>query len=218
MAFDTSGAGCGIILRHDDIVLSKFEQMAEFGQAEILLPQIKKMLAGSAVAFKESHNLFVCVGPGCFTGVRSGIAAARAFGFALPRLRIGGVSAFDAYKQTFEEDEIAEKNAVIIETRRDDFYVQIFDRHLEKLEEPQALIREDIIVRLKGGLVSLVGDGVERFLSTPSGLCLHAIKMYDFLPPEALLKAGLKELNDGKLDFPKPLYLRAPDVSLPKKV
>ena len=119
--------------------------------------------------------------------------------------------------QTFEEEDIAEINAVIIETRRDDFYVQLFDRHQEKKSEPQALMREDIIPQLKGRLVSLAGDGVERFLSTPSGLCLHAIKMYDFLPAEALLKAGLKALSAKKLNFPKPLYLRAPDVSLPKR-
>ena len=216
LAFDTTGAGCSIVLRHNDVVLSKFEKFTEFGQAEILLPQIKKMLADSAVAFNELDALFVCVGPGSFTGVRSGIAAARAFAFASPALKVGGISAFDAYAQTFEEEDIAEINAVIIETRRDDFYVQLFDRHLEKKSEPQALMREDIIPQLKGRLVSLAGDGVERFLSSPSGLCLHAIKMYDFLPSEALLKAGLKALSAKKLNFPKPLYLRAPDVSLPK--
>ena len=179
LAFDTTGAGCSIVLRHNDVVLSKFEKFTEFGQAEILLPQIKKMLADSAVAFNELDALFVCVGPGSFTGVRSGIAAARAFAFASPALKVGGISAFDAYAQTFEEEDIAEINA-------------------------------------EGRLVSLAGDGVERFLSTPSGLCLHAIKMYDFLPSEALLKAGLKALSAKKPNFPKPLYLRAPDVSLPK--
>ena len=63
LAFDTTGAGCSIVLRHNDVVLSKFEKFTEFGQAEILLPQIKKMLADSAVAFNELDALFVCVGP-----------------------------------------------------------------------------------------------------------------------------------------------------------
>ncbi len=218
MAFDTTGAACSIILQHDNVILSKFSQQTEFGQAEILLPQIKQMMANSAVAFNELDCLFVCVGPGSFTGVRSGIAAARAFAFALPRLKAVGISAFEAYIKTFAEDEIAEKNAVIIETRRDDFYVQIFDRHLKKITEQQALTREDIIALLKGCLVSLTGDGVERFLSRPSGLCLHAIKMYDSLPSEALLAAGNDTLSGGKLNFPKPLYLRAPEVSFPKSV
>ena len=68
-----------------------------------------------------------------------------------------------------------------------------------------------------GCLVSLVGDGVEHFLDRPSGLTLHAIKMYDVLPIRALMKAGQALLKEKKLNYPKPLYLRAPDVTIPAK-
>ena len=66
------------------------------------------------------------------------------------------------------------------------------------------------------GAVSLVGDGVERFLSLPSGLCLKTIKILDNLPIKILAETGLKQFYDKKLNYPKPLYLRAPDVSMPK--
>lgn len=219
LAFDTTGAACNILLLKGGDILSRFEQSMDFGQAEALMPQLKRMLEENNLRFADIGALFVCVGPGSFTGVRSGIAAARVFALASPRLKVSGVSAFDAYLQTFDEEDIAETNAVIIETRRDDFYVQLFDRHLQKITEPQALGRSDIIAMLKdkGCLVSLSGDGVERFLNQPSGLCLHAIKMFDSLPVEALATAGFKQLKARRLDFPKPLYLRAPDVTLPSK-
>ncbi len=218
LSFDTTAAACSIILQKNEQTISLFSQTMEFGQAEVLLPQIKRMLALAKIEFADLGALFVCVGPGSFTGVRSSISAAKVFNLACPLLKVIGVSAFDAYKMTFSDNDIAESNAVIIETRREDFYIQIFDKHMQKTTEPQALMRDDIISLLKGGVVSLAGDGVERFLSTPSGLNIHTVKMFDNLPIETLSTAGKQMLAAKKLNFPKPLYLRAPDVTIPSMV
>lgn len=220
LTFDTTGASCSIVLQKDGATIGKFEQAMDFGQAEVLMPQIKNILTEASLAFSDLGALFVCSGPGSFTGVRSGIAAAKVFGFASPQLIVGGISAFDAYVKVFEENDVAELNAVIIETRRDDFYAQLFDRRLQKISEPQALSYEALlsVLKDKGCLVSLAGDGVERFLNRPSGLNLHAVKMCDSLPVEALAAAGMQQLKDKKVNYPKPLYLRAPDVTVPNRV
>ena len=126
-------------------------------------------------------------------------------------------TAFDAYVLGLDENERADVNAVIIETKREDFYIQLFDKDLKKLTPPQALAYEDIMPLLRGKKVSLIGDGVERFLSRPSGLFFHSIQMPESLDINLLAKAGIKQYQDKRLDYPKPLYLRAPDVSTPKK-
>ncbi len=216
LAFDTTAAACSIILQQDDKVLARFYRTMDFGQAEVLIPQIRSMLNEQKLSFCDIGLLLVCVGPGSFTGVRSSIAAARTFPLACNNLALGGVSAFDAYVLGLAEDERADLNAVIIETKRADFYIQIFDRELNKLTPPQALAYEDILPLLRGKKVSLTGDGVERFLSSPSGLSLHCIQMPETLDIELLVKAGLKQYQDKRLDYPKPLYLRAPDVTMPK--
>ena len=105
LAFDTTGCGCSIILFKDEHPLEIFEKCSEFGQAEVLMPEIKKILEKHKILFKDLGALFVCVGPGSFTGVRSGVAAAKVFEFASPKLVVGGVSAFEIYRQTFEEKE-----------------------------------------------------------------------------------------------------------------
>ena len=218
LAFDTTGCGCSIALLKDGKILDVFEKHSEFGQAEFLIPQMKEILEKNKLVFADIEMLFVCVGPGSFTGVRSGIAAAKVFQLASPKLVTGGVSAFEAYVESLEEKELSEVNAVIIETKREDFYVQLFDKNKKEITEPEVLLYEDLlkILKNKGIAISVCGDGVERFLSQPSGLLLHAVKLNDMIPIESLAFAGLKRLKDKKINYPKPLYLRAPDVSMPK--
>ncbi len=218
LSFDTTAAACSIILQKDGRTLEKFSEAAAFGQSEILLPQIKKMLENHNLKMQDIQILGVCAGPGSFTGVRASLAAAKAFGIACPGLTLCGVSAFDAYAMSLWGDEIAECNAVLIETKREDFYIQLFDSGLKKSSAPMALYKEDIMPLLRGQKVSLVGDGVERFLAEPGNLSLHAVKMLPYLPVENVAQVAACQYQNKKPDYPKPIYLRSPDVCLKKPV
>ncbi len=216
LAFDTTAGGCYIALLKDDKISRTFEQDMDYGQAEVLMPEIANILNKERIDFKDINLVVVCTGPGSFTGVRSSVSAARTFSIADEKLAVTGVSAFEAYIRSLEPEEIAELNAVIIETKRDDFYYQIFDSSLHKVTESGADSRENIISQLRQKKISLIGDGVERFLNQPTGLSLHAIRMERHLSIEHLAWSGLKKFLDKKLDFPKPLYLRAPDICIKK--
>lgn len=212
LAFDTTADCCAVALLKDNLVVEKFSEEMDFGQAEVLIPQIQAMLQKQNLTFSELNLLAVCVGPGSFTGVRSSIAAARAFGLACPELKITGVSAFEAYVHSLDMSELSDYNAVIIETKRADFYFQLFNGRLEKICDAEALPYEEIINRLKGKTVTLIGNGVERFLDKPSGLVLHAIRMDKTVSISDLAACALQKFQHKKLNYPKPLYLRAPDV------
>ena len=212
LVFDTTANCCSIGLMNNNHLVDSYEQKMDFGQAEVLLPQIELMLKRNSLKLADIELLGVCIGPGSFTGVRSSIACAKAFSLALPQMNVTGVNAFDAYVNSLEITELAEYNAVIIETKRDDFYFQLFNGKLEKLTEPAAMRYEEIISLLKGHTVTLIGDGVERFLDKPSGLVLHAIRLENSLKIIDLALCALKKYEQKKLNYPKPLYLRAPDV------
>lgn len=212
LAFDTTAGACAVNLNSDGINLASVTRKMDFGQAEALFPLIAEVLAGRKAT--ELDLITVCTGPGSFTGVRSGLAAARTMALASPQTALTGVSAFEAYAEDLEPDELAELNAIIIETKREDFYFQCFDCHKHKICEPEALNYEDIIDRLRHKKVTLIGDGVERFLSRPSGLSLHVIRMEDAISIKSLARCSETKYQRKTLDYPKPLYLRAPDVCI----
>ena len=216
LAFDTTAAACSIALFADDKCADTFVKEMEFGQAETLIPEIENMLSRNHLTFKNINVLGVCVGPGSFTGVRSSVSAARAFGLACPKLEVIGITAFEAYIHALTEqpENIAAVNAVIIETKREDFYFQLFDEHLSPLSSPAAATREDIIAELKKTRrrVTFLGDGTMRFLNTPTALGVHAVVNTDRLDVKDLGLCVISAYKNKKHIYPHPLYLRAPDV------
>lgn len=55
----------------DNDTLGSYVQYMDFGQAEVLIPQIEKLLQEGKLSFSDLDLVVVCVGPGSFTG-RSG--------------------------------------------------------------------------------------------------------------------------------------------------
>lgn len=212
LAFDTTANGCAIALLDNNVIIGKYDEEMDFGQAEVLIPQIEKLLRQNGLTFAQIGLLGVCTGPGSFTGVRSSIAAARAFALANPQMTITGVSAFEAYMHSLDISELSHLNAVIIETKREDFYFQLFNGKSEKLEDASALPYEQIIDKLKGQTVTLIGNGVERFLDKPSGLILHTIRMDKSANIADIAACAIQKYQAKKTNYPKPLYLRPADV------
>jgi len=216
LVFDTTAGACMVCLQKDGKALNTFSKDMDFGQAEALLPAISDILKQNNITMADLDAICVCTGPGSFTGVRACVAAARTFALALPECKVIGVSAFEAYLNELADDEMAQINAVIIETKREDFYYQLFDEKRESLCAPAAADYDDVIALLRGKKVSIIGDGAERFLSRPSGLSLHCIKFEEHLSIESLAQCAYRKYKRKVFDFPKPLYIKAPDIGAKK--
>jgi tRNA threonylcarbamoyladenosine biosynthesis protein TsaB len=95
LAFDTSAAHCAAaLLRGPETVALRVEPMAR-GQAERLLPMLDEVLAEAQLSWSGLAALAVGTGPGNFTGIRIGVAAARGLSMALGVPAIG-VTLFEA--------------------------------------------------------------------------------------------------------------------------
>ncbi len=212
LVFDITAKALILGLYKDKVCLKKVEEFMEFGQAEALAVKVKEVLDDEGIGFEEVGFVGVGVGPGSFTGVRAGISFARALGMAREDLLLTGVSLFDVYKNMLDEDKRAFYNAVVIETKREDFYFQLFDENMEKISEPLALTRDEIKNMIKSRQVSFIGDGVERLLSVSMGLQIKHVELSESVEVKALFEAVYKKYLEKSLDFPKPLYIRNADA------
>ncbi|NIJ08787.1 tRNA threonylcarbamoyl adenosine modification protein YeaZ [Sphingomonas vulcanisoli] len=78
LVIDTATAACSVALIESDRLLANIHEIVGRGHAERLVPMI-----GELIERRERPDaVLVDVGPGSFTGVRVGLAAARAFGLA----------------------------------------------------------------------------------------------------------------------------------------
>ncbi len=84
LAIDTALQACSAcVIQSGEVEPLALEQIPmERGHAEALLPLVDRVVAGVEGGFASLDRIAVTVGPGSYTGLRVGIAAARAIGLA----------------------------------------------------------------------------------------------------------------------------------------
>ena len=138
------------------------------GQAEALVPMIEAVMAEAAADYGNLDVIAVTIGPGAFTGLRIGLATARAFSLAAGT-PLFGVSSFDAVlagAPVVAPDESTHKSVLVaLETKRADIYAQMFDTAGAPVSDPAA-VEETALAEFAGAElpVLVMGDGAERAL------------------------------------------------------
>lgn len=220
LAFDTAAAGCSVAVWRDGEVLASVDEAMARGQAEALMPMIVGAMAEADLAFSALDLIAVTVGPGSFTGVRVGLAAAR--GLALVTgLPVVGVASTEAVAHAVSGVERAGRSLlVVLESQRSDLYMQLFAPDLTPLGPPMSAPVERIAGLLPTGPVLIAGDaghrlGLQDMLGW-GGDVAFASSSSGGDRPSAVAIAGIAAGSLAATALPPvPLYLRPPDVSLP---
>ena len=223
LAIETAGSRCSAAVARGDLVLAAESLALRHGHAEALLPMIDRVMAAAGLCSAQLDVVAAATGPGGFTGIRVGLAAAH--GIALGTgARLIGVTSFAAVAAGVASAE-GGRDAVLLvalDSRREDLYVQLFAADwMTPLAAPAALLPAELadhVGRLAGGAALLVaGDAAEAAAAALPG---HAdITIAHGSAPDApgVIAAARRQLSGGAAGPVRPLYLRPPDVTLPRR-
>lgn len=181
LAFETSAKAASVALLEENRLLGESYQNTGMTHSQTLLVMAEDLLKQCGKTVSDITAVAVAAGPGSFTGVRIGVAAAKGFawGAALPCY---GVSTLEAMAESLGIWE--GYLCPCMDARRSQVYNALFyvnQGKLERIREDRAISLEDLKTDLqdRDGPIFLVGDGAVLTDKTLSGEIPNLV-----LPPE----------------------------------
>jgi tRNA threonylcarbamoyladenosine biosynthesis protein TsaB len=222
LAIDTAGSTCSVAVGLGEKILAHKQIEIFHGQAETLLPLVDGTMREAQLEPSALEVVAVTTGPGSFTGIRVGLAAARGIALAIGA-RLIGVTSFVATAAETTHSSLSEGRFLLValESRREDLYIQFFGAAGDPLTDPAVVMPfalGDIINAAVGSAPLLIaGDAALRAAAALGQRRDTRILEDSAAGAVGTLRAGLRLIRLGRPDDPpRPLYLRAPDVTLPR--
>jgi tRNA threonylcarbamoyladenosine biosynthesis protein TsaB len=210
LGFDTSTAATSACLLRDDgqafeVIPTDEQLLGPPGHARELMPGVANVMADAGVAYKDLDAIAVGVGPGTFTGLRIGVATARALAQA-EEIAVHPVSSLAALAQGIE----ARHRLPLIDAKRGELFAALYEED-EEVWPAFAATPDELVERVRKASLNPVaaGDGSLRFreqleaggiAASPAGAHavrgLHICKLATRVPavsPEAVLPNYLRE-------------------------
>lgn len=161
LAFESSAKAAGVALLQDGILLGEYFQHTGQTHSRTLTKMAEDLLANCELSFEDVDAVACAAGPGSFTGVRIGVAAAKGFAWAGEKPCFG-ISTLEAMART-----VAVADGYIcaaMDARRSQVYTALFrveNGRMERCMEDSAISLEELAQKLETVEKTkfLVGDG-----------------------------------------------------------
>lgn len=209
LAIDTALEACAAALLDTESGILAHESLPMVrGHAEALMPLVARVMSESALEFSDLHRIAVTVGPGSFTGLRVGVAAARGLALAagIPAVGLTTLAAYAA-PHVAADDEIP--LIAVIDARNEQVYLQLFGPGGRTIIQPRIASVRDAVRAASAGPARVVGTGAELVMAAwPADQ-----------PPPPLVDPARAPAIDWVAHLgaaatqtapPKPMYLRPP--------
>jgi tRNA threonylcarbamoyladenosine biosynthesis protein TsaB len=212
LAIDTALDACAAAVldtERRDLVASETQAMTR-GHAEALMPLVARVMDAARLEFADLDRIAVTVGPGSFTGVRVGIAAARGIALAAGKPAIG-LTTLAAFTAPHVAAGFAGTVVPVIDARHGQVYMQVFGPGGRATIPPRLAPVRDAVEAARTGPALITG----------SAAGLVAREWPADVPPPKVVAASAPDIGwvarlgaaaQADRGPPKPLYLRPPDA------
>ena len=208
LAIDTAFEDCSVGVAVGDRPPVLLTETIGRGHAERLFGMIEAAMAAAGLGFGDLDRIAVTVGPGSFTGLRVGIAAAR--GFALvtgcPVVGIGTLAVFAATARRIVGDRPV---IAVLDARRGEVYGQAFAADGAPIGPPEVAPPAHFTAGLRPGTV-VAGSGADLVAAGTGVTIAHRRATADIADLVRLGRAA-----PPPTAAPRPLYLRPPAAKPP---
>jgi tRNA threonylcarbamoyl adenosine modification protein YeaZ len=212
LAIDTALEACSAVVLDTEpgtVVTRESVPMAR-GHAEALMPLIVQVMEKGGLDFAQIDRIAVTTGPGSFTGMRVGIAAARGLGLAAGK-PVVGLSTLAAFCAPFIAADDTLPVAAAIDARHGHVYLQVLGPAGRTLVMPRVASIDEAVRLSYGEGVRLVGNAANLLAGAwPARRAPVAVEQR--AAPDIDWVARLGAAAAETASPPKPLYLRAPDA------
>lgn len=217
LGFETASGRCSVSITEGNEIIAADLLTTSSMQAEQLMSMIGSVLERAKLTLDDIDYLVVTNGPGSFTGIRIGLAAALGLIMATKITPIV-VSNFATInfriREQFRGFDYA---ASIIDAYRGECYFQVSDKQNQIVDEPKLIKLEDVALEIEklNGVVVCGGSTCHKLLDVlPSNVRI----LPRFPNPDARTLCRLANTQILKENYSsniEPLYIRPPDAKVP---
>lgn len=221
LAIETSSALCGACIIEDTNLIDKLEIENGLTHSQNLMPLIQELLDKNNLNLANIDGFICDIGPGSFTGIRIGVATAKAFVDSFDNKQFTGVSSLEALAYNVNNNGLI---CSIIDCKNDNCYFALYslaNNTYTELITPIAASVPDMCNMIKKYLIdnnnenpiTFVGDGVLVYKTTISKSFTNAIlDEKSNINTYNLALAGIKKITSNTTLDLLPLYLKKPQA------
>jgi tRNA threonylcarbamoyladenosine biosynthesis protein TsaB len=181
------------------------------GHADALAPMVEEAMRGIDGGFSSLSRIAAAMGPGSFTGIRIGLAMARAMGMVLA-IPVVGVSTLTAFAAPLLSEPRTGIIAATIDARHGSVYFQLFEASGRPLGPPRCDTPRECVRAIGAGPALFAGDAAALVASEAQRAGLP----YDLdaarVAPDIVALAQVGLAVDPSTSPARPVYVKPPDA------
>lgn len=211
LVLDTAASVCAAAIydSQSGLMLGECRHDIGKGHAEMLMDYVTQAVEQAQISLSQLDLIAVNTGPGSFTGVRIGVAAARGFALALKCPAVG-VTSFTALAAQAHEKYKDRAVTVLMNGHRGEIYLQSFSKENIAISQPLTLTSDDVVKYIQSLDPKTVFVGsAAQIINEAAGGQFETDLIVSTAPMQYFAQIAATQPQDMP---PKPLYMRGPDA------